>query len=71
MKVFSLFLLIAGWFLVISAIALLRQGFMQVFALAGFAVELLGLVLLCRAQLEAARTSRNRGPVHGRREYQS
>jgi len=50
MKVFSLFLLIAGWFLVVTAIAMLRPGFLAVFVVAGLAVELLGLGLLARAQ---------------------
>lgn len=50
MKVFSLFLLVAGWFLVVAAIAMLRPGFLAVFVVAGVAVELLGLGLLARAQ---------------------
>lgn len=51
MKLFSLFLLLAGWFLVVTAIALLRPGFIPVFAIAGVAVEVLGLVLLAREHL--------------------
>jgi uncharacterized membrane protein YphA (DoxX/SURF4 family) len=50
MRIFSLFLLVAGWFLVVAAIALLRPGFVPIFAAAGLAVELLALVLLARAQ---------------------
>ena len=50
MRWFSLLLLVAGWFLVVAAIALLKPGFVSVFAVAGFAVELLGLGLLARAQ---------------------
>jgi len=51
MKVFSLFLLVSGWFLVLAAIALLRPGFLAIFAVAGLAVELLGLVLFARAYI--------------------
>ena len=51
MRVFSLFLLVAGWFLVVAAIALLKPGFVPVFAVAGLAVELLALTLLARAQV--------------------
>jgi hypothetical protein len=59
MKVFSLFLLLAGWFLVVAAIALLKPGFIPVFVLAGAAVEVLGLVLLARQHLrETARATR-------------
>lgn len=50
MKVFSLILLVAGWFLVVAAIAMLRPGFLAAFVVAGLAVELLGLGLLARAQ---------------------
>jgi uncharacterized membrane protein len=53
MKLFSVFLLVAGWFLVLTAIALLRPGFVPVFALAGVAVEFLGLALLAREHLVA------------------
>lgn len=49
MKVFSLILLAAGWFLVVAAIAMLRPGFLAAFVVAGLAVELLGLGLLARA----------------------
>jgi uncharacterized membrane protein len=49
MKVLSLFLLVAGWLLVVSAIAMLKPGFIPVFAVAGMAVELLALGLLARA----------------------
>jgi hypothetical protein len=61
MKFFSLFLLVAGWFLVVAAIALLRRGFIPVFAIAGTAVEVLGLVLLAREHLiEAGKRARPR-----------
>jgi hypothetical protein len=51
MKVFSLTLLVAGWLLIGTAIALLKPEFVPVFVVAGFAVELLGLVLLARAHV--------------------
>jgi hypothetical protein len=51
MKILSLILLVAGWFLVVAAIAMLRPGFVPVFAVAGVGVELLGLSLLARAQV--------------------
>ncbi len=50
MKVFSLILLVAGWFLVVAAIAMLKPGFVPAFVVAGVAVELLALGLLARAQ---------------------
>ena len=50
MRLFSLCLLVAGWFLIVAAIAMLRPGFVPVFAAAGLAVELLGFGLLARAQ---------------------
>jgi hypothetical protein len=59
MKVFSLFLLVAGWFLVVSAIALLKPGFIPYFVLAGAAVEVLGLVLLVRLHLPPRRPERS------------
>ena len=52
MKVFSLILLVAGWFLVVAAIAMLKPGFVPAFVVAGLAVELLGLGLLARAQAQ-------------------
>ena len=53
MKVFTLFLLVAGWFLVVAAIAMLRPGFLAAFVVAGIAVELLGLGLLARTHAVA------------------
>jgi uncharacterized membrane protein len=58
MRVFSLFLLLSGWFLVAAAIALLKPNFVPVFAVAGLGVELLGLALLARAQAAALRLPR-------------
>jgi TRAP-type C4-dicarboxylate transport system permease large subunit len=59
MRVFSLFLLLSGWFVVVSAIALLRPVFVPAFAVAGFAVILLGVVLLCRAHVSMQRGGRS------------
>lgn len=54
MKLAGLLLLLAGWFLVLAAITLLRS-FPQrvVFVLAGVAVEGLGLIFLTRSHLTA------------------
>ncbi len=63
MKVFCLFLLLAGWFLVAMAIALLKPAFIPVFVIAGMAVEALGLVLLARQHvLDTAKAIRLREP---------
>jgi hypothetical protein len=48
MRILSLLLLLSGWLLVLAAVGLLRPGFLEVFAVAGVAVELLGLGLLAR-----------------------
>jgi len=58
MKIFSLLLMLAGWFLVLAAIALLRPGFLAVFVIAGLAVELLGLALLARSYITLQRQER-------------
>ena len=58
MKVISLFLLVAGWFLVVAAIAMLRPGFVPVFAVAGLVVELLGFGMLARTQAVSLPSSR-------------
>lgn len=62
MKVFSLILLVTGWFLVVAAIAMLRPGFIPAFVVAGFAVEGLGFCLLANAQatLPATNTRQER-----------
>ena len=52
--------MVAGWFLVVAAIAMLRPGFVPVFAVAGLAVELLGLGLLARAQAASSARSVSR-----------
>ena len=50
MKLAGLLMLLAGWAIILAAIALLRAATPRaVFVLASFAVELLGLVLLFRS----------------------
>ena len=49
MKVAGFLLLLAGWGLVLSALVLLASSPRAGFALAGFAIELLGLILVFRA----------------------
>ena len=50
MKLPGFFLLLAGWGLVVAALALLHSELPQaVFVVSGIAVELLGLVLVVRA----------------------
>ena len=52
MKVAGFLLLLAGWVLVLAAIALLAAaGPRGAFLLAGLGVEILGLVLVARAHL--------------------
>ena len=52
MKLAGFLLLIAGWWIVLAALALLRTAPAQTgFVLAGIAVELLGLVFAFRAHL--------------------
>jgi hypothetical protein len=52
MKVAGFLLLVAGWILVLAAIALLgAAGPRSAFLLAGVGVEVLGLVLVARAHL--------------------
>ena len=52
MKLAGLLLLVAGWAIVVSAVALLRSsGPRAAFVLAGVAVELFGLVLAVRSHL--------------------
>jgi len=54
MKVAGFLLLLAGWVLVLAAIALLgAAGPRAAFLLAGLGVELLGLVLAARSHLTA------------------
>jgi hypothetical protein len=52
MKIAGFLLLLAGWLLMLSALALLaRGGPRSAFLLAGLGVELLGLVLFIRSHL--------------------
>ena len=52
MKIAGFLLLLAGWFLVLSALVLLgRSGAGSSFVLAGVGVELLGLALVFRSHL--------------------
>jgi hypothetical protein len=56
MKTAGFFLLLAGWVLVLAAIALLpAAGTRAAFLFAGIAVEILGLVLFARAHLTAGK----------------
>lgn len=56
MKIAGLFLLIAGFTIVVSAFLLLAAstGVRNLFVLAGLAVEILGMALLFRAHLSLA-----------------
>jgi len=52
MKLAGILLLVAGWAIVVAAVALLPSaGARAVFVLAGMVVELLGLALAVRAHL--------------------
>jgi hypothetical protein len=52
MKIAGFLLLLAGWLLILSALALLaRSGPRSAFLLAGSGVELLGLALFVRSHL--------------------
>jgi hypothetical protein len=50
MKLAGFLLLLAGWSIILAAVALLAAGLVQTcFALAGVGVEVLGLVLVIRS----------------------
>ncbi len=51
MRLLGFFLLVAGWIIVLAAIALLQATPQTGFALAGFCVQLLGLTLAVRSHL--------------------
>ncbi len=52
MKLIGFLLLLAGWIIVLTAVAILRAaGPRTGFVLAGFAVEILGLILVFRSHL--------------------
>lgn len=59
MKVAGFLLLLAGWGLVLTALAMLaKSGPRAAFVLAGLAVEVLGVVLAARAHLTPKEDSR-------------
>jgi hypothetical protein len=51
MRLLGFFLQIAGWIIVLAAIALLQATPQTAFALAGFCVELLGVTLAVRSHV--------------------
>jgi hypothetical protein len=51
MRLLGFFLQIAGWTIVLAAIALLQAAPQMAFALAGFCVQLLGVTLAVRSHL--------------------
>lgn len=51
MKLGGLLLLLSGWGIVIAALLLLHGASVATFILAGFATELLGLIVVVRAHL--------------------
>ena len=51
MRLLGFFLQVAGWIIVLAAIALLRAAPQTAFALAGFCVELAGVTLAVRSHL--------------------
>ena len=51
MRLLGFFLQIAGWIIVLAAIALLHAAAQTAFALAGFLVELFGVTLAVRSHL--------------------
>jgi hypothetical protein len=54
MKLGGFLLLLSGWGIVIAALTLLHPHVVTPFIYAGFAVEILGLVLVFRGHLPAA-----------------
>jgi hypothetical protein len=51
MRLLGFFLQVAGWIIVLAAIALLQAAPQTAFALAGFCVQLLGVTLVVRSHL--------------------
>lgn len=51
MKIGGFVLLLSGWAIVVTALAILHGHAVPAFVYAGFAVEILGLVLVFRAHL--------------------
>jgi len=61
MKIAGFFSLLAGWLLVLAAVAMLPAGVARnVFAVAGLAVEATGIVLAVRSHIRPARRSTGR-----------
>lgn len=59
MKLTGFLLLVSGWFIVVTAIALLPSGVSQIaFILAALVIEALGLILVFRAHLLPLRERR-------------
>jgi hypothetical protein len=59
MKLAGILLLLAGWGIVLSALALLRSmSALTGFVVAGIAVELLGLLLMFRSHLHVSEEAR-------------
>ena len=54
MKLGGFLLLLSGWGIVVAALTLLHGHLVPPFIYAGFAVEILGLVLVFRGHLPAA-----------------
>jgi hypothetical protein len=51
MKIGGFLLLLSGWGIVVAALAMLHGAVVSGFILAGFAVEILGLLLVIRGHL--------------------
>jgi hypothetical protein len=51
MRLLGFFLQVAGWVIVLAAIALLQAAPQAAFSLAGFCVELVGVTLVVRSHL--------------------
>lgn len=51
MRLLGFFLQIAGWIIVLAAIALLQAAAQEAFALAGLGIELAGVTLVVRSHL--------------------
>jgi hypothetical protein len=51
MRLGGFLLLLSGWGIVVAALVMLRGGAVSGFILAGFGVEIIGLVLVMRAHL--------------------
>lgn len=54
MKLGGFLLLLSGWAIVVTALAILHGQAVPAFVYAGFAVEILGLVLVFRGHLPAS-----------------